>query len=212
MLCGAPGATLRYRLEPEGAWQLYERPVALDDSTTIRFVAEHDGRRSPTVEAYFHRIPYDWGIDVASVPNPQYTAGGPAAMIDGLRGGEDWRTGGWQGYQYTDFEATVDLGSARPIARAGASFLQDVRSWIWMPAEVVVSVSRDGERYREVARLTSPVPDDEPGVIVRDVVADFGKTHARYVRVFARNYGPIPDWHPGHGDSAFIFVDEILVE
>ena len=35
---------------------------------------------------------------------------------------------------------------------------------------------------------------------------------ARYVRVIARNYGTIPDWHPGRGDGAFIFVDEILIE
>ena len=36
-------------------------------------------------------------------------------------------------------------------------------------------------------------------------------TSARYVKVFARNYGTIPQWHPGAGYPAFIFVDEITI-
>ena len=35
---------------------------------------------------------------------------------------------------------------------------------------------------------------------------------ARYVRVFAKNFGTIPDWHLGHGGEGFIFIDEIWVE
>ena len=56
------------------------------------------------------------------------------------------------------------------------------------------------------------MPDDEDGVILRDLLADLDGTEARYVRIVARNYGTIPDWHPGHGDGAFIFIDEILIE
>ena len=184
----------------------------LRESATVRFMAEQDGRRSPIVEATFHRVPHDWAIEVPSVPNPQYTAGGPDALIDGLRGDREWRTGGWQGYQYTDFEATLDFGEPRIIRRAGASFLQDVKSWIWMPAELVLSVSADGEDYREVSRLTGDVPDDEYGLIQRDLTAELGGIEARYLRVQAINYGSIPDWHPGRTHGAYIFIDEILVE
>jgi hypothetical protein len=76
----------------------------------------------------------------------------------------------------------------------------------------VLSVSDDGASFREVARLSSLIPDDEYGVILRDVVADLAGIEARYLRVVARNFGSIPDWHPGHGGGAFIFIDEILVE
>jgi hypothetical protein len=33
----------------------------------------------------------------------------------------------------------------------------------------------------------------------------------RALRFRALNYGTIPDWHPGAGDEAFIFVDELIV-
>jgi hypothetical protein len=116
------------------------------------------------------------------------------------------------GFQYTDFTATVDLGEIRPVTRAGASFLQDQRSWIWMPAEVVVSVSTDGESFDQVSRMTSDVTEDAEGVVLRDVVAELEDTQARYVKIDAKSFGTIPEWHPGRGDGAFIFVDEIIVE
>ena len=213
--CADSQATIRYAVDadaPEKTWAVYRDPITLRKSTRLRFVAELDGRRSPVVESYLHRIPNDWAIEVRSTPNPQYTAGGPPALIDGLRGDANWRTGGWQGYQYIDFEATVDLGRERALHRIGASFLQDAKSWIWMPSDVALSVSSDGVEFREVARLTGDVADDAYGSILRDWVAEVEGVEARYVRVVARNYGTIPDWHPGRGDGAFIFIDEILID
>jgi hypothetical protein len=164
------------------------------------------------VEAYLHRIPNDWTVELESVPNQQYTAGGSTALIDGLRGDANWRTGGWMGFQLTDFTATVDLGEVRPISRAGASFLQDQRSWIWMPAEVIVSVSADGENFRETARLGTDVAEDAKGIVLRDVVAGLDGAESRYIMIEAKSFGTIPEWHPGRGGGAFIFVDEIIVE
>ena len=46
---------------------------------------------SPVVRAYFHRLPHDRTVAVESPPAPQYEAGGPQALVDGLRGPENWR-------------------------------------------------------------------------------------------------------------------------
>ncbi len=206
------GVTIRHARSEAGPFAVYEDRIALRDSATIHFFAEKEGALSPTVEASFHRIPHDWQIELAYEPNRSYTAGGPIALIDGLRGTRAWRTGSWHGYQLTDFEATVDLGEIRTIRRAGASFLQDVRSWIWMPTEVVISVSEDGVTFHQVARLGHDVPSgDDETVYLRELTAELEAARGRFVRIFARNLGPIPDWHPGHGDLSFIFVDEILI-
>ena len=209
-------AEIRYRrvtADDGEPWSAYEGPIEIGESTRLRFFATVDERRSPTVETRLHRLPNDWTVELASVPNPQYTAEGPLALIDGLRGDANWRTGGWMGFQYTDFSATVDLREPRPVRRAGASFLQDQRSWIWMPSEVVVSVSDDGVEFREVARLSTDVAEDADGVVLRDVVVEPDTPPVvRHVRIDARSLGTIPDWHPGRGDGAFVFVDELIVE
>jgi hypothetical protein len=201
-------AKIQYAIDD---WVPYQGPIEIGESTHLRFFAELDGVRSPVVETYLHRIPNDWNIELESVPNSQYAAGGPEALIDGLRGEPNWRTGGWMGFQHTDFVATVDLGEVRSISRAGASFLQDQISWIWMPAEVIVSISKEGESFAEVATLPTDVVEDAKGVVVRDILAGLDD-EARYVRIEAKNFGTIPDWHPGRGGGAFIFIDEIIVE
>ena len=35
---------------------------------------------------------------------------------------------------------------------------------------------------------------------------------AHFVRIRAINLGVIPDWHPGAGYKAYIFVDEVFIQ
>ena len=39
----------------------------------------------------------------------------------------------------------------------------------------------------------------------------FAPVKARYVRIVASPENVMPDWHPGKGFPAFLFVDEIVV-
>jgi predicted alpha-1,2-mannosidase len=209
-----PAAQLLYTTDPdrdpiEGS--IADGPVVLDRTTHLRFVAVDGERRSAVMRASFYRIPDDLAVEVSSVPNPQYTAGGPEALIDGRRGPEDWRTGAWQGYQAQDFVATVDLGSVRAIEGVGAGFLQDMRSWIWMPRTVRFDASVDGAEWLELGTTTHEVPDDVDAIFREDLGVSVSGVRARYVHVHATNYGTIPGWHPGADGEAFIFVDEILV-
>jgi hexosaminidase len=34
----------------------------------------------------------------------------------------------------------------------------------------------------------------------------------KYVKIILENYGRLPEWHPGHGEDSFIFIDEIVIE
>ena len=70
----------------------------------------------------------------------------------------------------------------------------------------------DGKTYTEVGKLEAGVPDRAEDVVVKDYEAKLSGVEARYVRVQGRNYGRIPEWHPGKGSRAWIFVDEILIE
>ncbi len=204
-------ASIRYASAPSSNWRDYERPLVLRETAALRFFAERNGRRSPVVTARFQSIPRGRRVQLRHRPAPQYSAGGDEALIDGLHGGNDWRTGAWHGYRETDFEALVDLGSTQRVTHAGARFLQDVRSWIWMPVEVVVSVSTDGKHFVEMGRIRHDVAEDSYDLVQREIEVNTGGVDARYVRIVARNYGTIPQWHPGRGERAWIFVDEILI-
>jgi hypothetical protein len=164
------------------------------------------------VTARFNAIPNDWKLEISSIPNPQYTAGGPDALIDGRRGTDNWRTGGWHGYEGQDFSCVLDLGEVRAVQTVGASFLQDMRSWIMMPRELVVEVSADGIGWQEVGRVGHQVPEREEGVFRRDFTVSLDGLEIRAVRLYAEGFGPLPEWHLGAGGPSFIFVDELIVE
>ena len=167
-------------------------------------------RRSFTTRCAVHQIQRDRDIELHARYSRQYTAGGDEGLIDGFRGGLNWRTGGWQGYVGTDFEAVVDLRELRDISRVGAGFCQDARSWIWMPKYVEFSVSEDGEHFTPLARVENTMDERDYEVRIWDCEAAAG-ARARYVKVFAKSIGTNPDWHPGAGSPGFIFIDEIWV-
>ena len=84
-------------------------------------------------------------------------------------------------------------------------------SWIWMPREMAVTLSTDGETFVPYATATHAV-DPKSSDTVRLTLAVGGRVRARYVRVVARNFGRCPDWHLGAGGNAWIFADEIEID
>ena len=110
-----------------------------------------------------------------------------------------------------DFAAELDLGRPTPVTRLGAGFLQDTRSWIFMPRSLAVEVSSDGQEWRPVGTVGHQVPEGEEGIFREDLTLAYDGPPVRFVRFRAQNYGTLPRWHRGAGGQAFIFVDELLI-
>jgi hypothetical protein len=106
------------------------------------------------------------------------------------------------------------------VSKLAAGFLQDIKSWIWMPRYVEFYTSMDGETYRFAGRVGHNVAEDDYmpqihdlGVTITDDYGNVGSgVEARYIKVFAKNYGKIPKWHLGAGGNAYIFTDEVIME
>ena len=129
-------------------------------------------------------------------------------LIDGIRGTLNFASGEWQGYQPQDFVATIDLQRETEIKSLGGGFLQNARSWIWMPTHIEFEVSADNVNFKKVADIkTADVDPTDMSPVIRDYTADIAPVRARYVRIKAYNLGKIPSWHPGSGGDAFVFVD-----
>ena len=199
-----------YRID-NGPFRPYTGPFTVSKSCTMEAYSEARGQKSFTTRTNVYKIFSDRDIQVNSKSSRMYSAGGPNALIDSRRGGTNWRTGGWIGYQGTDFEAVVDLRSVRHVSKVGAGFIQDARSWLWMPRFVEYSVSQDGINYVPVAKVSNKVDDRDYELQIWNCDVPVN-VRARYVKVFAKTIGTIPSWHPGAGGQGYIFVDEISVD
>lgn len=216
------GMEIRYARgdEPPGPSSPRARPgepIVLRESTMLTAAVFEGDRRGPVVTASFYRRRDGMKATLAVPPHRAYQgggqAGGAAGLLDGRRGNERWRTGGWLGWQGVDVEATIELERPTTVRTVSVGFLQDARAWIWMPKDLVVEVSTDGKRWRSFGRATHDVPQEEMDqVIVRSLQVTGEAKRVRYVRFRAPTLGTIPAWHPGAGSPTFVFVDEVVVE
>jgi predicted alpha-1,2-mannosidase len=163
------------------------------------------------VTAHFTKIDGGRTLELESTYANQYAAGGDQALIDGIRGGTDFRTGEWQGFREHDLLATVDLGKVKTLQRAGLSALQDENSWIWYPASVTFAWSTNGRTWSS-ATVENTVDRHATGGQKQELWTGAIVKKARYVKIIAKNAGICPDWHKGKGGTTWIFADEILIE
>jgi len=146
-----------------------------------------------------YKFPEGRSVKLLLPPHPQYTAGSDSALIDGIYGGNDFRTGKWLGFQQNNLEAIIDLGKIQNVSYFSGHFLQDINSWIFMPEFVEFYYSTDGKTFRKLGRVNNDVPQDKWGVIIKDFTLRTKPVKARYIKVVAKNIGLCPSWHKGHG-------------
>ena len=195
-----------------GAFTKYHQPFIIRSNTVFSAYAMQNGQRSFTEQATFVKIPSGRKVTYRFPYSPQYTGGGKQGLVDGLRGGNNFRTGNWQGFHGVDLDVVVDLGKEQKVKRIGVSFLQDMPSYIFMPTQVRFSVSSDGKTYHDAGRVNNTVDEHASGSILKTFYSHQVNSSIRYIKVVGKNRGVCPPWHRGAGDKAWLFADEIWTE
>ena len=129
-----------------------------------------------------------------------YTAGGDDALVNGILGGWSYSDQLWQGF-LKGVDVTIDLEKETPIKEVNADFMQICGPGVFMPKQVIVSVSNDGEVFTELAKVDHQVVKDD--AVTFKTFGWTGEANARYVRYQAshdENFG------------GFLFVDEIVIK
>ncbi len=130
----------------------------------------------------------------------KYPADEAATLTDGLHGSWNYSTR-WQGFLSHDFEVEIDLEERKAVKEVSADFIQWHSAWIWLPKEVIVALSDDGENFREVGRIGHETPTTERRPMYRNF-AWKGTDTARYIRYTALINPEVGSW---------LFTDEISV-
>lgn len=132
----------------------------------------------------------------------KYIAGGDSALVDGLRGGWSYGDKRWQGFLNTAVDVTVNLEKLVEVHSIAAEFMQQSGPYVWLPREVIISVSPDGKKFEELKRITTDVPVTEERLTFRTYEWQ-GKVNAHYVRLQALSNGIEGGW---------IFTDELIIK
>jgi predicted alpha-1,2-mannosidase len=195
--------------------KLYQAPFTISKPCMLKvYAVDSNGNQSVTITTQFYKIDPNLSIKLETEYANQYNAGGNNALIDGILGTKDFRTGTWQGYWDEDVIATVDLGKEKSVNMVYVNFLQDQRSWIFYPTEVSCYGSIDGVNFNPIEVLKK-IDTDKPSeeVDIKEVYFKQPSTKYRYVKIVAKKLGELPEWHLGHKHDgrSWIFVDEITI-
>ena len=146
-------------------------------------------------------------------PDPRYPGKGPASLTDGRLGTRDHRDGSWLGFSGVDLAAVVELDRPRALRSIGVDCLRAQDAWIFFPVLVEFQVSADGRVWKELGSVREPAERNPEKASKRfQIVVPQEVGPVRTIRVVARNHGALPHWHPGAGEDAWLFVDEVVVE
>jgi predicted alpha-1,2-mannosidase len=211
-------------------WAPYRSNILINKSCKVfAYVSaiRSDGTsiQSPVVSGSFQKIDHNVHLNLLSPYENQYAAAGTNTLIDGIRGGNEFRTGDWQGFYGKNIIAEVTFDEPRAIKEIGLSCLMDLKSWIFLPNQIKISYSLDGinfknldpifTNYKFASNVMSPTSIPSFSSYVSSGNYEFYRTlddiiNIKKIKIEAVNYGKCPEWHLGNGNDTWLFADEII--
>lgn len=141
-------------------------------------------------------------VTYANPYSNHYAAQGEKTLVDGIRGGWMYNDDRWQGFIDCDFDVTIDLGKETDIKQVCAEFIQLKGPYVWLPKQVIISSSVDGEHYNTLATVDNDISPDIETLQFKEFGWE-GNAKARYIRYKALSNGIAGGW---------LFTDEVRIK
>ncbi|MCK5820663.1 MAG: DUF4838 domain-containing protein [Bacteroidales bacterium] len=169
-------------------------------------------KKSWDVDMHEH-LAMDMEVQLFNQASSKYAGGNAGLLTDGLRGPLLTFAYNWLGFEGNEFEAILDFGKKIEFSSLSTSWLQDLRSWAFLPETISYFGSDDKHNWTIIEEVSPGIDPKTSGVFIHDFSLELSKIHAfRYLKIKSKSYITCPEWHPGAGGKAWIFVDEIIVK
>ncbi|PVX44510.1 hexosaminidase [Flavobacterium sp. 103] len=192
----------------------YEKPFEVNTSMTVKAIMALNNKvmnAKPAEQSFTFNKATGKTVTYANAFSRYYPANGANSLTDGFRGTKNISKQ-WHAFNGNDLVATIDLGASTTVGSITLGCIQNWGQWVFLPLWVKFEVSDDGINFKEVKTITNTIPVAERDTQIKDFTAKFSEQKVKVVRVTAKNLGQCPAGHPGENQSAWLFVDEIMVE
>jgi hexosaminidase len=182
--------------------------IRFEQSGKYKFSIGDNDKENLTID-YFDHAAVKAKISINPLPSDIYKGNGPISINNGIKGSNE-KFGGteWLGFDGSNANVVLDFGTVKNLNHIIWRFFKGEGQWIYLPKKVEIFSSDDGIEYTFFASIDEISTETKTAEI--EIALNFFES--RYLKAIAYNYGIIPDGAQGSGHSAWLFVDEIIIE
>ncbi len=208
---------IRYTLdgsEPDSTTQnIYQKPINIHEYTVLKALATKENWwASKQVSYRFFRSNFTpTESRLLSPANPKYPGLGAASFIDLKKGQNDnFQESSWLGFREEKMNVLFGFTNKSKINGLTISYLQKMDSYIMPPEFVEVWGGESPNTMKLLKKIILPMPTKmEPNANL-GINIPLPASEMKYYRLLMKPISVLPKWHPGKGDKAWLFVDEVF--
>ncbi|MEY4204356.1 MAG: hypothetical protein RL013_2060 [Bacteroidota bacterium] len=198
-------------------FQHYTGPLTIKHAADLKAYAIHpDFWSSEMAELHLIKAGHKLnGGTVTPSPDKQYPGTGARTLYDLKSGSNDLRDGKWIAFQGDTIVFDAELTGKPKLRRIMISSMANYGSWVLPPREISVQIKNTRGQWRNRAHWTASAAE----------LADMQRLSGFWmkalkiaalrsdtVRIRIIPFGKLPEGHPGAGNPAWLFLDEILFQ
>ena len=211
------GAEIRYSLdgtEPDSVSStVYKGPLQLTRYTTLKARAVKEGWYASEIVSYtFFKGTYrPTTASLLQNTNPKYPGEGGRTLIDFKKGEpNEFNNKAWLGYRENPFEALFEFTKATPVRSVMLSTGRNIGGYIFPPTSVELWAGPSASQLKLIQRLSPTQPTGSERSRIEPIELTIKEGDYTHYKVVARPLKKLPPWHPGKGEPAWVFIDEVF--
>ncbi|MES2773094.1 MAG: c-type cytochrome domain-containing protein [Bacteroidota bacterium] len=210
------GTTIRYTTdgtEPDSIHSKeFKQADMVNDNVFIRAKAFKKGWTSSLIaEASFFKNTYTPDSVLFILPPDSSYSNKGSLLIDRIRGDLNFRSGTWLAWRQTAMEVMLVFNKPVPVKNITLSVLKATGSYIFPPQQIEVWGGASKNSLRLIGKTTPAQLTAMEPISIKGYGCDINSTPVNCIKLKVTPIPRLPSWHPGKGQKAWIFVDEILL-
>ena len=204
---------IEYKISGDPETYIYNSPIRIEKGCTITAISKWEKNRKgmPLILKINGHKALGRSYKVNEPADMAYSSKVSTLLTDGLRGHLSFNSNSWGGWRENEMDITIDMSNSPSYKSITLSTNVNKRNCIFNPKEIIVSISKDGKNFEEIAKHSFEVEGKNEPDGLKEYNVQFKETSAPFIRIIAKPFEEIPDWHGAKGTKAFMFVDEVEI-
>jgi uncharacterized membrane protein len=212
------GVTIRYTTDgsnPDSASSaVYKDSIVLNQKAIFKARAFKKGwLGSDSIAATFFKNTFraDSIRAIAPLDSVYKGAVGARTLVNGEKGDFNFRNGQWLGFRRNKMEMVLYYRQRVTVSSVTLSTLVDMGGYVMPPAMVEVWGGDTEQGLKRLAHIIPQQPNAVRPSYMWGFDCSFAPTTVKVLKLVASPVAKLPAWHPGKGQKAWFFTDEIFV-